>query len=132
MLPCVCNLWNFYLIFFPSWGILSIAGIIWFAVIHFWILLGISIASLILCVVVAAYAFIKYVLDSYGTDRFRSNHGNDLILENRREENDLNNSRDTNYSDKPDNQILGEQIIIEERDDNDNDNDNDKFLVYNE
>ena len=67
MLPCVCNLWSFYLIFFPSWGILSIIAIIWFAVIHFWILLKISIASLILCVVVAAYAFIKYVIDAYGT-----------------------------------------------------------------
>lgn len=127
---CICDTWNFYLIFFPSWGILSIAGIIWFAVIHLWILLGISIASLILCVVVAAYAFIKYLLDAYSQYGSHNNHNNDLNRENRREENDLNNSRDTNYSDKPDNQILGEQIIIEERDDNDNDND--KFLVYNE
>ena len=114
MLPCVRDPWNCYLIFFPLWGILSIIGIIWFAVIHFWILLGISIASLILCVVVAAYAFIKYVLDAYENYGSHNNHNNDLNRENRREENDLNNSRDTNYSDKPDNQILGEQIIIEE------------------
>ena len=112
-------------IWFLLWAILSIIGIIYCAVTSFWILFGISIVSLIVCI--AFHAILSGVLNFYANVGINANRHYGLGYANQRE-NDLNNSRDTNYSDKPDNQILGEQIIIEERDDNDND----KFLVYNE
>ena len=65
----------------------SIIGIIYFAVIHFWILLGISIASLILCIVVATYSFTKYVLDAYANygSANRDYNDNNLGNENHKE-----------------------------------------------
>ncbi len=113
-------------IWFLLWAILSIIGIICFAVTNLWILFGVFIFSLIVCTVF--YVICKGMLDFYahvGTNNDRYN-----ILDNASQrESDLNNLHDsieTNYSDKPDNQIVGEQIIIGERDDND------KFLVYHE
>ena len=108
------------------WEILSIIGIICCAVTSFWILFGISIVSLIVCIEV--HVTCKWILNFYAHVGINDNRYYGLDYANQ-QENDLNNSRDTNYSDKPDNQILGEQIIIEELDDNDNDND--KFFVYN-
>ena len=117
-------------ILFLLWAILSILGIIGIMCCQttiLWILFGVSIVSLIVCIVF--YVTVKGILNFYAHVGINDNRYDGLDYANQRE-NDLNNSRDsikTNYSDKPDNRIVGERIIIKERDD-----DNDKFFVYNE
>ena len=92
----------FFIIWFLLWAILSIIGIICCAVTSFWILFGISIVSLIVCI--AFHVICKGILNFYAHVGINDNRHYGLDYANQ-QENDLNRSRGTNYSDKPDDQI---------------------------
>ncbi len=97
-------------IWFLLWAILSIIGIICCGITNLWILFGISIVSLIVCI--AFYVICKGILNFYAHVGINDNYYDNLENENQRE-NDLNNSHDsieTNYSDKSDDQIAGEEL----------------------
>lgn len=116
--------WEIWFLLWAILSILGIMGVMYCQTTILWILFGVSIVSLIVCIVF--YVIVKGILNFYAHVGVNDNRYAGLDYANQRE-NDLNNSRDsikTNYSDKPDNRIVGERII-KERDD-----DNDKFFVY--
>ena len=87
-------------IWFLLWAILSIIGIIFCGITNLWILFGVFIFSLIVCTVF--YVICKGIFGFYAHVGINDDRYNILHDANQRD-NDLNNSRETNYSDKQDN-----------------------------